>query len=96
MGNDESDMASLTSPRRPDATDRHRLVLEASEALREDDLTDVDAFRGLDELSATGGIATVVKVGVRSDEGPPALEQEATFMVDGTDGVRALLQTLAA
>ena len=42
MGNDEPDMASLTSPRRPDATDRHRLVLEASEAVRDDDLTDVD------------------------------------------------------
>ena len=60
-----------------------------------DDLTDVDAFRGLDELSATGGIARVLKVGVRSDEGPPQLEQEADVMVDGTDGVRALLQALA-
>lgn len=60
-----------------------------------DDLTDVDAFRGLDELSATGGIAKVLKVGVKSDEGPPQLEQEADVMVDGTDGVRALLQVLA-
>ncbi len=60
-----------------------------------DDLTDVDAFRGLDELSATGGIAQVLKVGVRSDEGPPQLEQEADVMVDGTDGVRELLQVLA-
>ena len=42
MGNDEPDMVSLTSPRRPDATDRHRLVLEASEAVRDDDRTDVD------------------------------------------------------
>ena len=60
-----------------------------------DDLTDVDAFRGLDELSATGGIARVLKVGVKSDEGPPQLEREADVMVDGTDGVRALLQVLA-
>lgn len=60
-----------------------------------DDLTDVDAFRGLDELNATGGIAHVLKVGVRSDEGPPQLEAEADVMVDGTDGVRELLQALA-
>ena len=60
-----------------------------------DDLTDVDAFRGLDELSATGGIGHVIKVGVRSDEGPPQLEAEADVMVDGTDGVRELLQALA-
>src|SRR4051794_27208590 len=35
-----------------------------------DDRTDVDAFRGLDELVAGGSIGQVVKVGVRSDEGP--------------------------
>ena len=33
-------------------------------------------------------------MGVRSDEGPPELEQEADVMVDGTDGVRELLRTL--
>ena len=60
-----------------------------------DDLTDVDAFRGLDELAASGRIATVIKVGVSSDEVPPALEQEADHMVDGTAGVRELLQALA-
>jgi trehalose 6-phosphate phosphatase len=60
-----------------------------------DDLTDVDAFRGLEELAATGRIGVAVKIGVRSDEGPPQLEQEADLMVDGTDGVRALLQALA-
>ncbi len=60
-----------------------------------DDLTDVDAFHGLDELAASGRIATVIKVGVGSDEGPPQLEQEADHMVDGTAGVRELLQILA-
>jgi trehalose 6-phosphate phosphatase len=60
-----------------------------------DDLTDVDAFRGLDELAATGRIGTAVKVGVRSDEGPPQLQREADYMVDGTSGVRELLQALA-
>ena len=59
-----------------------------------DDLTDVDAFRGLDELVATGRVGTAVKVGVRSDEGPPTLAQEADAMVEGTAGVRDLLHAL--
>jgi trehalose 6-phosphate phosphatase len=61
-----------------------------------DDLTDVDAFRGLDELAAAGSIATALKIGVRSDEGPAELERDADWMVDGTDGVRELLQALLA
>lgn len=59
-----------------------------------DDLTDVDAFRGLDELRETGRVGAVVKVGVHSDEGPPQLEGEADVMVDGTAGVRDLLHRL--
>ncbi|MEJ7891985.1 MAG: trehalose-phosphatase [Solirubrobacteraceae bacterium] len=60
-----------------------------------DDLTDVNAFRGLDDLVASGSLGVAVKIGVRSDEGPPQLEREATHMVDGTAGVRDLLHTLA-
>jgi trehalose 6-phosphate phosphatase len=59
-----------------------------------DDLTDVDAFRGLDELIEMGRLQTALRVGVRSDEGPPALEEEADVMVEGTDGVRELLKAL--
>ena len=59
-----------------------------------DDLTDVDAFKGLAELVDRGTLGQALKVGVRSDEGPPELEQEADVMVDGTDGVRELLRTL--
>jgi trehalose 6-phosphate phosphatase len=59
-----------------------------------DDTTDIDAFRGLAELVEMGRLGTAVRVGVRSDEGPPALEEEADAMVDGTDGVRELLRTL--
>ena len=59
-----------------------------------DDMTDIDAFSGLDELLEAGRIAHAVKVGVRSDEGPPELEQVADAMVDGTDGVRDLLRAL--
>jgi trehalose 6-phosphate phosphatase len=59
-----------------------------------DDVTDLDAFRGLGELLERGRLGHAVRVGVRSDEGPPRLEEEADAMVDGTDGVRDLLQSL--
>jgi trehalose 6-phosphate phosphatase len=59
-----------------------------------DDTTDLDAFRGLTELVENGRLGTAVRVGVRSDEGPSALAQEADVMVEGTDGVRDMLQAL--
>jgi len=59
-----------------------------------DDMTDLDAFRGIDELVESGVIGHGVKVGVASDEGPSALEDEADVMVEGTDGVRDLLRAL--
>jgi trehalose 6-phosphate phosphatase len=59
-----------------------------------DDTTDLDAFNGLTELVESGRLGTAVRVGVRSDEGPSALAQEADVMVDGTDGVRDMLQAL--
>ena len=59
-----------------------------------DDVTDLDAFRGLTELVEMGRLGTAVRVGVRSDEGPSALAEEADAMVEGTDGVRDLLQAL--
>jgi trehalose 6-phosphate phosphatase len=61
-----------------------------------DDLTDVDAFRGLDELAASGRLRHAIKVGVASDENPPELVRNADLMVDGTNGVRELLQALIA
>jgi len=59
-----------------------------------DDMTDIDAFRGLRELVEMGRLGVAVRVGVRSDEGPPALQEAADAMVEGTDGVRALLKAL--
>ncbi|MGI3779413.1 MAG: cell division protein PerM [Janthinobacterium lividum] len=47
----------MTSPRRPDTTERHRLVLEASEALRDDDLVDVDPV-GWPVAAVVGGLTT--------------------------------------
>ena len=61
-----------------------------------DDMTDIDAFRGLQELVEMGRLGVAVRIGVRSDEGPPALQEAADAMVEGTDGVRALLKALLA
>jgi trehalose 6-phosphate phosphatase len=61
-----------------------------------DDMTDIDAFRGLGELVEMGRLGIALRIGVRSEEGPPALEEQADAMVDGTDGVRELLKALLA
>ncbi len=61
-----------------------------------DDRTDIDAFRGLSELVEMGRLGTALRIGVRSDEGPKELEEEADAMVDGTNGVRELLKALLA
>jgi len=59
-----------------------------------DDVTDLDAFRGLTELVEMGRLGSAIRIGVRSDEGPPALGLQADVMVEGTDGVRELLKSL--
>ena len=59
-----------------------------------DDVTDLDAFRGLQELVEAGTLGSALRVGVRSGEQPSALEREADLLVDGTDGVRDLLRAL--
>jgi trehalose 6-phosphate phosphatase len=59
-----------------------------------DDTTDLDAFRGLRSLVASGALAHAVCVAVGSDEAPPELAHEADLNVDGPDGVRGLLEAL--
>ena len=59
-----------------------------------DDTTDLDAFRGLRELVASGALEHAVCVAVSSDEVPEELAREADLTVDGTTGVRALLEAL--
>ena len=61
-----------------------------------DDRTDLDAFRALERLAAAGEIAQAVRVAVSSDEGPPEIKAEADLVVDGTAGVRRLLEMLVA
>ncbi len=59
-----------------------------------DDVTDLDAFRGLRELAARTELKTVVCVAVSSEEAPPELVERADLVVDGQSGVRGLLEAL--
>jgi trehalose 6-phosphate phosphatase len=59
-----------------------------------DDTTDLDAFRELRALTQSDVLANAVCVAVRSDEAPPELAREADLTVDGTGGVRELLEAL--
>jgi trehalose 6-phosphate phosphatase len=61
-----------------------------------DDATDLDAFHALVSLADEGRISKAIRVGVRSDEGPAEIAEEADIVVDGTDGVVELLTVLAA
>jgi trehalose 6-phosphate phosphatase len=59
-----------------------------------DDTTDLDAFRELRSLAQSDVLSHAVCVAVRSDEAPPELAREADLTVDGTGGVRELLEAL--
>jgi len=59
-----------------------------------DDTTDLDAFGGLRELVQSGSLLGALCVAVISEESPPELAQEADLSVDGTAGVRDLLEAL--
>jgi trehalose 6-phosphate phosphatase len=61
-----------------------------------DDTTDLDAFRVLGELVSEGQLSLAVRVGVRSEEGPSEIADEADVVVDGPPGVRELLAVLAS
>jgi trehalose 6-phosphate phosphatase len=60
-----------------------------------DDATDLDAFDVLADLRGERALDTVVCVGVRSDEGPPAIVERADLVVDGTSGFVQVLEVLA-
>jgi trehalose 6-phosphate phosphatase len=60
-----------------------------------DDATDLDAFDALDSLVDEGQLETAVRVGVRSEEGPPAIVERADLVVDGVSGFTEVLATLA-
>jgi trehalose 6-phosphate phosphatase len=60
-----------------------------------DDATDLDAFDALEGLVEEGALDTGVRVGVRSDEGPPAIVERADVVVDGVEGFAGVLAVLA-
>jgi trehalose 6-phosphate phosphatase len=59
-----------------------------------DDTTDLDAFRALRALVGSGALRRAVCVAVDSEEAPPELVGEADLTIDGTSGVRGLLEAL--
>lgn len=59
-----------------------------------DDHTDVDAFRGLRALRDQGMIGRAVCVAVRDAETPDVVADAADAVVDGTEGLRALLEAV--
>lgn len=58
-----------------------------------DDRGDLPAFEALDRLAREEGMSTL-KVGVRSDESPAELLEQADVEVDGPDGVAELFKRL--
>jgi trehalose 6-phosphate phosphatase len=59
-----------------------------------DDLTDVDAFRKLRDMVASGDLSGAVCVGIASEEGPPEVRADADVVVDGPEGFVAALRLL--
>lgn len=59
-----------------------------------DDVTDLDAFDALDELTAEGRLDAAVRVGVRSPEGPEAIVTRADVVVEGVRGFTEVLIAL--
>ena len=59
-----------------------------------DDTTDLDAFAALTQLEREGALDASVLVGVRSDEGPAAIVEQADLVVDGVDGFSEVLSAL--
>ena len=60
-----------------------------------DDVTDLDAFDALDALEKEGALESAVRVGVHSDEGPPAIVERADLVVEGVTGFARVLAALA-
>ena len=59
-----------------------------------DDKTDLDGFAALAALVDEGRLETAVRVGVRSDEGPPEIVEQADLAVDGIEGMQQVLAEL--
>jgi trehalose 6-phosphate phosphatase len=59
-----------------------------------DDRTDVDAFRRVREMAASGELRAAACIGIASSEGPPEVTAEADAVVDGPRGFAEVLRML--
>ena len=59
-------------------------------------MTDLDGFAALETLVEEGKLDHAVRVGVRSDEGPPEILEQADLVVDGIEGFQRVLAELDA
>lgn len=59
-----------------------------------DDTTDLDAFRELEKLREEGVLVETLRIGVKSDEGPPEIVSEADLVANGVEGVEEVLRVL--
>ncbi len=59
-----------------------------------DDVTDLDGFAALQTLVDEGKLDAAVRVGVRSEEGPPEIVRQADLVVDGIEGFQRVLAEL--
>ena len=60
-----------------------------------DDTADLDGFAALDALCEEGALDAAVRVGVASEDGPPAIVERADLVVDGVNGFAGVLAVLA-
>jgi trehalose 6-phosphate phosphatase len=60
-----------------------------------DDRGDLAAFDALDRLAAAGELASAIRIGVASDEGPPELAERADAVVEGPESFLEVLRILA-
>ncbi len=88
--------ALLSAPQEPPVVDGHGVPehLFSAALYVGDDTTDIDAFRALRELEHSGVLRSAVCAAVSSEEAPPELVREADLTIDGTSGVRSLLEAL--
>jgi len=61
-----------------------------------DDVTDLDGFAALTALVEEGKLDQALRVGVRSDEGPPEILEQADLVVEGIEGFQRVLADLDA
>jgi trehalose 6-phosphate phosphatase len=72
----------------------HELVVGRAALYAGDDVTDLDGFTALRELVDRGELETAVTVGVRSEEGPREIVDDADLVVDGIEGMQRVLAEL--